>query len=185
MKVTVDNYIELSSRTNNPDYDKVRERIKENFYRDALGGALPPTIIGSAYLMDGIKKHTFYGKEFQPITVTAHKHTVLKGDLVKALSTEKMIDIYHGILGINSESGEFLEALVAHINGEELDEVNLVEEVGDVLWYCARILQAIGYTFEDAMDKNIRKLAKRFPDGFTELNAIHRDLDSERQELTN
>jgi len=58
-----------------------------------------------------------------------------------------------------------------------------MEEVGDILWYCAIILKYTGHTFGDAMERNIAKLEKRYPDKFTEEDAVNRDLVSERKEL--
>lgn len=39
------------------------------------------------------------------------------------------------------------------------------------------------FDFEVDLDKNIKKLAKRYPDKFTEYNAINRDLEAERKIL--
>jgi NTP pyrophosphatase (non-canonical NTP hydrolase) len=182
VKVDVNNYIELASRTNNPDYVAVRDRMDNKILLDVLNGALPPSIIGTSVLLDEVKKHIFYGRNL------SQGNPMTTGINIKSLEglqdSPYNIDILHGIFGIATESGELLEALVKFANGDQLDQKNLLEEIGDVFWYCAIILKRLGFTFEEAMEANINKLAKRFPDGFTEFHAINRDLNAESEVLT-
>lgn len=78
----------------------------------------------------------------------------------------------HGILGVVTESQELAEVFLDHLeNGTPLDEVNLREESGDILWYVACILREAGTTFEASMAGNIAKLKNRFPDKFSEKKA--------------
>lgn len=97
---------------------------------------------------------------------------------------EQLERIMHGMIGMATETGELQDQVKKHlIYGKPLDVVNVIEEVGDVLWYCAIVLDACSSTFEAAFDRNIAKLKKRFPDKFTEHNALNRDLDAERAAL--
>jgi NTP pyrophosphatase (non-canonical NTP hydrolase) len=99
---------------------------------------------------------------------------------------KKSIDLLHASMGLVTESGEFQDALKKHIfYGKELDTVNLKEEIGDVLWYCAIALEALGTDFETVMQTNIDKLKARYPEKFTEDSANNRDLETERQILEN
>lgn len=94
------------------------------------------------------------------------------------------IDLIHGIIGKATEAGELLEALLGALtNPHKLDTVNVLEEVGDGLWYDAIILQAIGGSFERCAQINNEKLRARFPNKFTEADAVNRDLDKERKIL--
>jgi len=78
----------------------------------------------------------------------------------------------HGILGVVTESQELAEVFLDHLeNGTPLDEVNLREESGDVLWYIACILREAGTDFGASMNGNIAKLKERFPDKFNEKKA--------------
>lgn len=47
----------------------------------------------------------------------------------------------------------------------------------------ALVLRACGYTLEQAMERNIEKLRKRYPEKFTAEAALNRDLDGERAVL--
>lgn len=95
-----------------------------------------------------------------------------------------IIHLLHGAMGICTEGGELLDALKKHIYyGKGLDTVNIVEELGDVLWYVALICRTLGVSLDEVMQKNIEKLRTRYPENFSETNALFRDLDKERASL--
>ena len=92
--------------------------------------------------------------------------------------------LLHAGLGLATETGEFLDPLKKHFfYGKPIDEINLKEEIGDILWYCAIACDALGTTIDAEMLRNIAKLKARFPDKFTEEKANERDLDAERSVL--
>lgn len=92
----------------------------------------------------------------------------------------KAANMLHGIVGKATEIGELCEALTKALRGNPLDAVNIVEEVGDGLWYDALILRAVDSNFDTAMVRNIAKLRARFPNKFTEYDANNRNLEAER-----
>ena len=95
-----------------------------------------------------------------------------------------LIRVLHGAMGLCSETGEFVDRLKRRIYyGEETDWTNLKEEAGDLLWYIAIIIDSCGTTFEQCMEKNIAKLKARYPEKFTEEDALNRDLREERKVL--
>lgn len=92
--------------------------------------------------------------------------------------------IEHAVMGIVTEAGELMDAIKkAKIYGEKLDKVNLVEEVGDLMWYIAILADELKTNFEEIWDKNIRKLKIRYPEKYTDKKASERDLNKERNEL--
>lgn len=94
------------------------------------------------------------------------------------------IDLQHAAMGMVTESAEFTDALKKSIfYGKPLDIVNLREEIGDILWYVALALRTLDTDFETVMARNIEKLKARYPQNFTEENAITRDLETERKIL--
>ena len=98
----------------------------------------------------------------------------------------KSLDLLHASMGLVTEAGEFQDMLKKHVfYGKPLDEVNLKEEIGDVLWYCAIALEALGTDFESVMQTNIDKLKARYPEKFTEEKAENRNLNKEREILEN
>jgi NTP pyrophosphatase (non-canonical NTP hydrolase) len=91
----------------------------------------------------------------------------------------------HGIVGIATEAGELLDAAKKRMfYGAPLDAVNLVEEIGDVLWYMAILCDELDVTFEMVMETNINKLHKRYKKGkFSKSAAMNRNLPAEREVL--
>jgi NTP pyrophosphatase (non-canonical NTP hydrolase) len=82
-------------------------------------------------------------------------------------------------IGMQAESGEFSEVLKKVIfQGKEWNEENkfhMMRELGDVLWYWVQGCMALGYTPEEVLEENIRKLSKRYPQGFEILRSEVRE----------
>ena len=72
-------------------------------------------------------------------------------------------------VGINAEGGEFLEIIKKMVfQGKPWNQDNrehLIIELGDIMWYVAQATMALGISMEDVLDRNITKLAKRYPEG--------------------
>jgi NTP pyrophosphatase (non-canonical NTP hydrolase) len=85
----------------------------------------------------------------------------------------------HVQLGFATESGEFAGALKKYLlYGKPLDLDNLIEEMGDLSWYLRIGCDAVGITLDELVRRNIEKLKTRFPEEFTESEAIaRRDKD--------
>lgn len=97
---------------------------------------------------------------------------------------DKTIDIFHCIVGMQTELGELADAYKKHIfYGKELDITNVSEEIFDLLWYAVNLARIENIDLVKGMQNNIAKLKVRFPDKFTEQNAIDRNLEAERKEL--
>ena len=73
-------------------------------------------------------------------------------------------------IGMQAESGEFSEVIKKIIfQGKEFNEAerfHLMRELGDVLWYWVQGCKALGYTPQQVMEENIKKLESRYPNGF-------------------
>lgn len=78
--------------------------------------------------------------------------------------------------GLNGEAGEVIDLLKKHeFQGHDLSDEKLIDECGDVLWYCALLADALGFSLEQVMNRNIDKLRKRYPDGFDKARSINRE----------
>lgn len=92
--------------------------------------------------------------------------------------------IEHAVMGAVTESGELMDAVKkSKIYGRALDRVNLVEEVGDIMWYLAILADELGVSFEDIWEKNINKLRQRYPEKYSDERAENRDVATERKIL--
>lgn len=91
-------------------------------------------------------------------------------------STSTLFDkIGNGIIGLCGESGECIDLLKKVVyQGHEIDKDKLAEELGDVLWYCAELATGLGMKLSEVAEGNIRKLLKRYPDGFDPDRSVNR-----------
>ena len=81
-------------------------------------------------------------------------------------------------IGMLAESGEFTEIMKKVLfQGREWDEENrfhMKRELGDVLWYWVQGCIALGYSPEEVMEENIKKLELRYTNGFDIARSEHR-----------
>lgn len=83
--------------------------------------------------------------------------------------------LQEGLMGLNGEAGECIDILKKYLfQGHQLDREHLAEELGDVAWYLAVSAHAIGWSFEDILKKNIKKLEGRYPKGFDPERSVNR-----------
>lgn len=81
-----------------------------------------------------------------------------------------------GALGLSGEAGEitdFIKKVVFH--GHDLDRAILRDELGDLLWYVAYLLETLDLPLDAVLDGNIAKLRARYPDGFSSERSRNRD----------
>ena len=82
-------------------------------------------------------------------------------------------------IGMLAESGEFTEVLKKMVfQGKEFNEDNrfhMKRELGDILWYWIQGCMALGYTPNEVMDENIKKLEARYPNGFEIISSEVRE----------
>lgn len=88
--------------------------------------------------------------------------------------------LLHGAIGLCTEIGELQDQIKRHVfYGKGLDIVNVEEELGDLCYYIAIICNALQLDWDNILKKNIEKLKIRYPQGFSESNAINRNITEE------
>lgn len=94
--------------------------------------------------------------------------------LFKDMGSEAATAI-HAAVGIAGEAGEVLDALKkVWVYNKELDQENLKEELGDIMFYMQKLCNMYGFSFQSVMQANMSKLAKRYPVGYTDQAAVTR-----------
>ena len=84
-------------------------------------------------------------------------------------------DLTHAALGLTSEAGEFADAVKkAIVYGKPLDKENLLEELGDLLWFTSFACDVLNVDMADVMLQNLEKLRKRYPEKYSDFDAIYR-----------
>lgn len=148
-------------------------------------------------LIDTFKRHIYYGKPLDRVKVEAACRNITKlaqgcrietefgGDekrnqlAVHTISNDPRV--VHAIVGMFGECGELVEALLLSENeGKPIDRVSTGEELGDLDWYKAVILDAMSLDEVQIRETVIAKLKKRYGDKFTPDAAINRDVAAER-----
>ena len=83
----------------------------------------------------------------------------------KHLTKEQMLE--ECLLSIPEEAGEILRPFKKHrFHGMPLDKDEIIEEVGDVMWYCVVLAHCLGFSADHVLETNLHKLQERYPDGF-------------------
>lgn len=81
----------------------------------------------------------------------------------------------HALFGLAAEVGEVLGLFQKEYQGHgEPDRDHLLKELGDCTWMIAELLTSQGLSFDDCLSENIKKLEKRYPDGFDAEHSLHR-----------
>ena len=87
-------------------------------------------------------------------------------------------------LGLSGESGELIDhfkKLLFH--GHALDREYVEKELGDLLWYIAGISSVLSLDLSVIGDINIDKLAKRYPEGFSQKHSRDREDKVNSQDI--
>ncbi|AKU43067.1 MazG-like pyrophosphatase [Rhodobacter phage RcTitan] len=111
-------------------------------------------------------------KSFQQMAQDLSK----SGAEIAAKLTEGEADLWHMATGVAGEAGELLDAIKKHVvYKRELDRENVVEELGDLRFYMAGLMNRLGITEEEILSHNNRKLSKRYASGaYSNAQAVER-----------
>jgi NTP pyrophosphatase (non-canonical NTP hydrolase) len=84
--------------------------------------------------------------------------------------------LWHLATGVSGEAGELIDAIKKHVVYQKvLDRANVIEEIGDLLFYIEGLMDAIGIDAEYAKEQNMAKLKRRYHDGkYSNKQAISR-----------
>jgi NTP pyrophosphatase (non-canonical NTP hydrolase) len=96
-----------------------------------------------------------------------HDELVMKlckpGYKIKSELSADDCHLIHMVMGISGEAGELLDAIKKHVIYQKpLDRENVIEEVGDILFYISGLLQALDIYQTTCVQHNMDKLKKRY-----------------------
>ena len=166
---------------------RVLDMAKKNIFygkpidTDALDGALELTVSGCNFIAGLVSKRAAAeagDDEAAKLLIGCEK--IFCENLPRAKLANIDTRLLHATIGFATESSEMLEAILNQFSGEELDRVNMAEEIGDLEWYKAIALDALGADEAVIRERNIAKLKARFPGKFSADRAINRDVAAER-----
>ena len=86
--------------------------------------------------------------------------------------------LINGVMGLCGESGEAIDIVKKHLaQGHELDREHLIKELGDIAWYLAETATALDVDLDEVLSRNIEKLKKRYPEGFSTEKSLNREAE--------
>lgn len=132
--------------------------------------------------LDRIKKALFYGRKLDG--VLARPGLNCRSIAASLPGGADDLPLVHAVLGIAGEAGELLTALDVSLgNRSPLDAVNVVEELGDTLFFVHWIADHLGVSLDAVQRANIAKIRRRYPNEFDACSANKRDEEAERRAL--
>lgn len=137
-------------------------------------GLLMKTRHETAEMVDAVKRGLIYGNTAKLEKLGAKE--MAENDL--GLPFHMDVDELHAILGMEGEVAEISEAVLSDLPREEI-RARIIDEAGDFSWYQALLFKKYGITWGEVFERNIAKLAKRYPDKFTTEAAVNRNLEAE------
>jgi NTP pyrophosphatase (non-canonical NTP hydrolase) len=79
---------------------------------------------------------------------------------------ERLVD---ASAGLAEEAGEVLGLVRKHVYMDHaLDRDGIQRELGDALWCIAAVATSLGLTLEEVAARNVEKLVRRYPDGYSD-----------------
>ena len=84
--------------------------------------------------------------------------------------------LMNAMLGLAGEAGECCDLAKKRYyqDGREIRD-ELIDELGDVMWYVAEGAAALGITLSEIAIHNVQKLQRRYPEGFDADKSLHRE----------
>ena len=99
-------------------------------------------------------------KDFKSF-ISSLEHLDREGSNINRLAT--------AAVGISAEGGEFMEIVKKMVfQGKPWNADNrehLIIELGDVMWYVAQACMALDVSFDEVIERNVKKLESRYPGG--------------------
>ncbi len=86
----------------------------------------------------------------------------------------------HALHGLVAEVGEIHSIYQKKYQGHPMKLPDLVNEMGDLLWFLAELATVLGVSLDAIAAENIDKLRNRYPDGFDEERSVNRDENEQK-----
>jgi len=83
--------------------------------------------------------------------------------------------LQHALHGLAAEVGEIHGIYQKSYQGHSIDSYDVLDELGDLLWFAAEICDVMLNDMDLVAEQNIRKLRKRYPEGFSEERSLNRE----------
>lgn len=117
-----------------------------------------------------------YPNVITPTDIMSCYSTVVDFTRNKSIPIEEELKNY--IMGLCGEAGEVADIVKKHLyHGKELNQVEIIYELGDVLYYLCAICLVLGIDFDEIMLNNNAKLMARYKEGYSIEQSLNRIED--------
>ena len=94
------------------------------------------------------------------MTLEEYQKFAAQGILPATLEREPIVGF---ALGLAGEAGEVVDDIKKkYFHGRNIDPNHTVEELGDVMWYVAKIATQLSTSLDEIIQINVNKLSKRY-----------------------
>lgn len=108
-----------------------------------------------------------------PETILSAYPTIVDFTRNKSLTPVEELKDY--LLGLNGEVGELTDiAKKILYHGKEFDPIDIILELGDIMYYCVAIMNVLGIDATEVLLNNNAKLLARYPNGFSVQDSLNR-----------
>lgn len=109
------------------------------------------------------------------------KRLAKPGAEILATLTPEKVDLWHMATGVSTEAGELLDAVKKHvIYNKDIDVENIIEEIGDELFYLYGMMNSLKLTLAQTIEANKVKLMERYKKGYSDKAAQDREDKAEK-----
>lgn len=113
-----------------------------------------------------------HAMQSREMTLNGYQYAARRTQNGKLNSCERRM---HALHGLASEVGEIHALYQKTFQGHPLDTDKVVDELGDLLWFAAELADVLGVSLDTVAAHNIRKLRRRYPEGFDAEHSLHRE----------
>lgn len=135
-----------------------------DFHGYSFSGLTPEERRYYASKFSAERKRYMYFAEYQALARRTQNPAITKEQRFK-----------HAMFGMMSELGEVAGIFQKEAQGHKVVPVDLIYELGDMLWFIAEFCDVMGFSLEEVAKANIDKLKARYPEGFDEQRSLHRE----------
>lgn len=109
------------------------------------------------------------------MTGNEYQHYALRTANAELPGAERLKECALGIVGELGEIVDHVKKVAYHGHAIDDERDGVAEELGDLLWYIADTASVFGLSMNGIMLRNIRKLERRYPDGFQAERSRNRE----------
>lgn len=185
-------YVSFAVRTENKDYDGIKSRIDGRTIRLLHGVMGISTEVGEIHESeDSENLKEELGDLMWYVALLCHEAPFSLDEIEERVRfaigpdtkiPDQLFFVFERALVRGS--GRLVDALKKSVfYGKHLDLYEFQDDLVDVVSNVMKSCRIFGINYEDMKSKNIDKLRARYPNKFTENDAINRDLDKEKGAL--